>query len=201
MYHISKDKRTIESARLIYEGLLECLKTKAFDQITVSDLQKESGVARSTFYRAFDNISDVLYWKCDTRFQEALNGFQPDFKTGEKALAFHYFRYWMEHGDILEVLMKINRQDIIYACHMKNAEALQKRLGALPGMNEQRGLYFMSIRTGFTISILMAWLKGGRRESAKELMDIIEEQLDILAGNFHLTFKPDAKKPESTREE
>lgn len=68
MYHISKDKRTIESARLIYEGLLECLKTKAFDQITVSDLQKESGVARSTFYRAFDNISDVLYWKCDTRF-------------------------------------------------------------------------------------------------------------------------------------
>lgn len=97
--------------------------------------------------------------------------------------------------------MKINRQDIIYACHMKNAEALQKRFGALPGMNEQKGLYFMSIRTGFTISILMAWLKGGRRESAKELMEIIEEQLDILAENFHLTFKPDAKKPESTREE
>ena len=61
MYHISKDKRALQSSELIYNGLLECIKKKPFDQISVSDLQKASGVARSTFYRAFDNISDVLY--------------------------------------------------------------------------------------------------------------------------------------------
>ena len=60
MYHISKDKRAVQSSELIYKGLLECIKKKPFDQITVSDLQKVSGVARTTFYRAFDNISDVL---------------------------------------------------------------------------------------------------------------------------------------------
>ena len=139
MYHISKDKRALQSSELIYNGLLECIKKKPFDQISVSDLQKASGVARSTFYRAFD------------------------------------------HSDILELLIQINRQDIIYACHMKNAEILQQRFGEAPGLHIQHGDYFIAIRTGFTISVLTVWLKGGRKETAEELVKIIEEQLSFLA--------------------
>lgn len=177
MYHISKDKRAIQSSELIYKGLLECIKKKPFDQITVSDLQKASGVARTTFYRAFDNISDVLYWKCDTCFYEALVSYQPQSFQGELELARHYFEYWINHSDILELLMQINRPDIIYACHMKNADILQQRFGNLPNINTKHSNYFIAIRTGFTISILTVWLKSGRKESADELVQIIEEQL------------------------
>lgn len=184
MYHISKDKRAVQSSTLIYEGLLECIKKKPFDQITVSDLQKASGVARTTFYRAFDNISDVLYWKCDTCFCEVLGNYVPGQFSSELELAQHYFRYWMEHSDILELLMQINRQDIIYACHMKNAELLRQRFGQLPGIDKQHGNYFIAVRTGFTISVLTAWLNAGRKESAEELVEIIKEQLAILAKDF-----------------
>lgn len=183
MYHISNDKRAVQSSELIYNGLLECIKKKAFDQITISDLQKASGVARTTFYRAFDNISDVLYWKCDTCFYEVLGKYRPKLFHGELDLARHYFQYWMNHSDILELLIQINRQDIIYACHMKNAELLQERFGKIPGLQIKHGDYFMAIRTGFTISVLTAWLKGGRKESADELVQIIEEQLSILVKN------------------
>ena len=183
MYHISKDKRAIQSSELIYKGLLECIKKKPFDQITVSDLQKVSGVARTTFYRAFDNISDVLYWKCDTCFYEVLGSYHPKLFRGELDLARHYFQYWANHSDILELLIQINRQDIIYACHMKNADILQQRFGNLPRINMKHGNYFIAIRTGFTISILTVWLKGGKKESADELVQIIEEQLAILAGS------------------
>ena len=169
MYHISKDKRALQSSELIYNGLLECIKKKPFDQISVSDLQKASGVARSTFYRAFDNISDVLYWKCDTCFYEVLGSYHPKLFQGEI------------DSDILELLIQINRQDIIYACHMKNAEILQQRFGEAPGLHIQHGDYFIAIRTGFTISVLTVWLKGGRKETAEELVKIIEEQLSFLA--------------------
>ena len=181
MYHISNDKRAIQSSELIYNGLLECIKKKSFDQITISDLQKASGIARSTFYRAFDNISDVLYWKCDTCFYEVLGNYHPKLFQDELDLAQHYFQYWMNHSDILELLIQINRQDIIYACHMKNAEILQERFGAIPGIHMEHGNYFIAVRTGFTISILTTWLKGGRKENASELVQIIEEQLSILA--------------------
>lgn len=80
--------------------------------------------------------------------------------------------------------MQIGRQDIIYACHMKNADILQQRFGELPGINMKHGNYFIAIRTGFTISILTVWLKGGRKESADELVQIIEEQLSILTKSI-----------------
>ena len=184
MYHISKDKRAVQSSELIYKGLLECIKKKPFDQITVSDLQKVSGVARTTFYRAFDNISDVLYWKCDTCFYEVLGSYHPKLFQGELDLARHYFDYWVNHSDILVLLLQIGILDIIYACHMKNADILQQRFGELPGINMKHGNYFIAIRTGFTISILTVWLKGGRKESADELVQIIEEQLSILTKSI-----------------
>lgn len=184
MYHISNDKRSKQSAELIYNGLLECIKKKPFDLITITDLQKASGVARTTFYRSFDNLSDVLYWKCDACFYEVLGKFTPQMFKGEIELARHYFTYWMEHSDILELLIEINRHDIIYACHMKNADILQERFGKIPGLKMKHGNYFMAIRTGFTISILTAWLKGGRKESPDEIVDIIQEQLNILAKDM-----------------
>lgn len=183
MYHISDDKRSRQSAELIYSGLLDCLKRKSFDHVTISDIQRASGVARTTFYRGFDNISDVLYWKCDICFYEVLGEYRPKEFPGEMELARHYFSYWMAHSDILELLIEINRQDIIYACHMKNADILLERFGAVPGLNEEHGNYFMAIRTGFTISVLTAWLKGGRKETPDEIVGIIREQLAILAGN------------------
>lgn len=180
-YHISQDKRSQKSAELVYQGLLDCLREKPFDHISVTDLQKASGVARTTFYRSFDNMSDVLYWKCDTCFHEVLGEYRPQEFKGELDLARHYFAYWMQHSDILELLIKINRQDIIYACHTTNADILQQRFGSLPGLSVRHADYFMSIRTGFTISILTTWLKGGRKEGLDEIMQIIREQIFILA--------------------
>lgn len=180
MYHIPKDKRSEQSVRLIYNGLISCLKKKGFDRITVSDLQKEFGVARTTIYRSFDNISDILYWKCDTCFHDSLFSSMPSLRFSEMELAKHYFKYWMEHSDILELLMKINRFDIIYACHMKNADALAAQYGRLPNFPAEHGNYFIAIRTGFTVSILTAWLRGGRRETPEEITAIIQEQLVLL---------------------
>ncbi len=188
MYHISNDKRSMQSAELIYNGLIECIKKKSFSDITVTDLQKASGVARTTFYRAFDNLSDILYWKCDTCFKDVLGNSTPDMYMGELGLARHYFKYWFEHSDILELLIGINRQDIIYACHMKNADELQRKYGKLAGLNVSHGNYFMSIRTGFTISVLTAWLKGGRKETPDEIIEIIQEQLLLLVGEQKLPF-------------
>lgn len=186
MYHISNDKRSVQSADLIYNGLMECIKKKPFDLITISDLQRASGVARTTFYRSFDNISDVLYWKCDTCFHEVLGNLTPDEFAGEFELARHYFRYWLNNSDILELLIAINRQDIIYACHMKNAEIPHLRYGDVPGLTKEHGNYFVAVRTGFTISILTAWLRGGRKETPDEIIEIVREQLTIIVQNNSL---------------
>lgn len=183
MYHIPNDKRARQSSELIFDGLLRCMQRKAFDSISISDLQRESGVARSTFYRLFDHPSDVLYWKCDVCFREVLSPDAQEAWGNELAFAEHYFAYWLKHSEILELLLDIHRPDVIYACHMKNAEALQESCGKLEGINERNGRYFMAIRTGFTISILTVWLKGGKKETLEEILQIIREQLVRLSQN------------------
>lgn len=173
MYHISSDRRAVNSANMIYDGLLRCLKKKPFELVTVTDVQRATGVARTTIYRCFDNLSDILYWRCDICFKEALQGAVPTEAPDELQLMRNYFTYWTANSEILKLLININRQDIIYSCHMKNAKALEEAYGKLPGMDETSSRYFMAIRTGVTISILKAWLDGGRKESADELVKII----------------------------
>lgn len=186
MYHIRRDKRAMKSADLIYKGLLQCLEKKPFEQITVTDVQKVSGVARTTIYRCFDNLSDILYWRCDLCFQEALHSVKPSDAPGEWKLMQGYFAYWTVHSDILKLLIDIHRQDIIYACHMKNAELLEQTYGTLPEMGETDRRYFMAIRTGVTIGILKAWLEGGRRENGMQLWEILQKQLALCVRDLRV---------------
>lgn len=180
MYHIRNDKRTERSAEKIWQSLLACMQKKQFFDITVMDIAKECGIARTTFYRCFDNISDILEWKCDENFFEVLNTYNPKKFGGEIDLARHYFTYWTSHYEILELLIKIGRQDIIYTCHTKNAEILHKRYVELGKFAKPHANYYMAIRTGFTISMLVTWLNGGRKESTEELLDIMTEQLRLM---------------------
>lgn len=60
MYHIKNDKRAQASTELICAGLLACMKEKPFARITITDVQRASTVSRSTFYRNFDCLEDVL---------------------------------------------------------------------------------------------------------------------------------------------
>lgn len=180
MYHIKDDYRTKRSAEKIYRSLLECMKKKLFEEITVTDITRACNMARTTFYRSFDNTVDILYWKCDESFHEVLDSYRPAVFGGEIDLARHYFSYWVTHYEILELLMKIGRQDIIYSCHMKNAEIINERYGLLRKISKKHPDYFMSARTGFTLGILAAWLDGGRKENAEELMQIVAEQIQTL---------------------
>lgn len=179
MYHIRNDQRSHRSAQLIYEALVERLRHKDFDQITVTDIQRATGVARSTFYRCFDNLPDVLYWQCDQCFRQAMACPEPGAPPDEATLIRHYLSYWMTHSQLPELLIRINRLDIFYSCHLKNAQLLAQTFGVLPGLTGEEARYFLTIRTGMTLSILQAWLEGGQKETADQLLDILRKSVHI----------------------
>ena len=184
MYHIRKDKRSQQSAESIYKSLLAIMEYKSFEQISVTDIQKKAGIARTTFYRCFDNLSDVFFWKCDEAFHAVFSSYQQPFFRGEFDLARHFVNYWITHYGILEALMKINHLDIIFTCYMRNAKILEERYGPLPNQPKKHEAYYLSVRTGFMLSILIAWLNGGRKENADEIIEIIGEQFAMLKDDI-----------------
>lgn len=86
MYHVGTTKRSRESAELIYYGVAICSQDKPLSSVTVSDIQRTTGVARTTFYRSFDTVQDVLEWKCDQYYKGFLS-LCPAGTAGEMSLS------------------------------------------------------------------------------------------------------------------
>lgn len=185
MFHVHADKRTACSAGKIAAALSNLIQTKPFDQVTIADLQRETGIARTTFYRSFDNLVDVLEWQCDLEFYRLFSRFSglTHFPSEKDALRI-YLDYWTDHPSILVNLIKIQRIDIIYKYQEKYANLMLEKYGPLLNLAPAEQKYFLSVRIGFILSIILTWVKHGRQETPAQLAVIAERQLNYLLNSF-----------------
>ena len=171
MYHIKQDKRAQTSVELICTGLKQCLREKSFENITISDIQRISGVSRSTFYRNFDRIEDVLALMCDRVFEEA-------FAAGYANISEAVFRTWFRHADMIETIVGIDRGDMLYASLRRCAAGLR---GGLPGFGDAALFdYLVSIIASSMMGIMVTWVERGRRESEEELKNMILQSFKAM---------------------
>ena len=57
-----KDNLNTNSKDYIVESLFVLLKSKKIGSIQVTEICKKAGVGRSTFYKHFNNKSDIIYY-------------------------------------------------------------------------------------------------------------------------------------------
>ena len=179
MYHIKEDKRMIKSSELLYKGLIDCMSIKEYSKITIADISEASTVGRATFYRNFDNIADILHWKLSQHFIEKLSGYvdlnpYPEKKNG---FLLHVFNYWTKNSEVLELLLKIDRIDIIYKCFKEYSHIIIDHMKKQVLVSDFNYDYFIAIRFGILVGIIDTWIKNGKKDSAEELVNIVESQL------------------------
>ncbi|MGN0034879.1 MAG: TetR/AcrR family transcriptional regulator [Coriobacteriales bacterium] len=181
MYHVKRDKRAIRSAHAIYEGLSSLIERKAYDAITVTDVQRESGVGRATFYRSFDRIDDVLRWRCDMLYREVMGSYLLKLRAdGESqdpnAFLRHFFGFWMDGGNsrILEQLIKVGHYDIIYRCHFDSTLIIKRSVPAKSDLADRYYRYYMSGLIGAFVGFLISWIEGGKELTVDELVGLLE---------------------------
>ena len=185
MYHIKDDLRAEKSAELLYEGLKRCMNDKDFDKIRITDITKESTVSRATFYRNFDMVIDVLYWKCDQLFRQVLTDYvstEPGIDQANGLISY-VFTFWVNHTDILEILIEQGRIDIIFNSFINNAKIVMNYIGKKISISELDYNYFISTRVGVFIGMFQAWIAGGKKETADELIAILDKQFDVLKNS------------------
>ncbi|MGI6216479.1 MAG: TetR-like C-terminal domain-containing protein [Coriobacteriales bacterium] len=179
MYHIKKDARSKKSAEMFYQGLLKCLEKTPLDKVSVTDVQKASGAGRSTFYRNFDAVIDILKWKCDAQFSEAIDSYVEMLSNEHrKDLLLYMLSYWMQHSDVIEALLGAGRVDVVYRSFLDTHQMVEEHLARIGIMlsNDTQERYFSAVSAGFFISIMDAWIAGGKKESPKQVAAIVESQ-------------------------
>ena len=106
---------TRKRSRRLLSLCCACL-LKSFSAVTFTDLQKASGVGRSTIYRLFDTTADILAYGCDS-FAEKVNDRYKDLTKNEEPskrdVALFVFESLSSEHELLNAIMESRREDLL----------------------------------------------------------------------------------------
>ena len=181
MYHIKDDKRSIQSGEMIYQALSRLMREIIFENISVTTLVKEAQVSRATFYRNFDTKTDVLRLKSDRTFQNLVEYLITYYNKNkvERSSAFvmPFLMFFDDNTLIVEQLIDANRTDILFDSLKNVFERFKSSYEKAAKSPRETWDYFVAIRTGVTINILIQWVKSGKKISASELGTLLAQEL------------------------
>lgn len=182
MYHIKKDKRSQKSAKIISEGLLSCLQEKPLYAITITDISEKAFISRSTFYRLFDNIEDVLTYQLDNIFSDLITAIS---KGNTRQLYVRALEVCYKNAQLIQYVFSANRFDLLFKTYEKMLDAYNaSNKGKDMESTRTQFYYDFSIVAGIIIGSLHAWVKDDQRKSLHELCDTISDSLQHLQNNL-----------------
>ena len=109
--YCGKNKKALSSLDQIADALVELLSSKGFDKITVSELCRESGISRQTFYNLFQSKENVMIYVLQDKYCSL-----PD--TGEadplKLICGEYAHYIYDNRELLCLLSENHIIHLLY---------------------------------------------------------------------------------------
>ena len=176
------DKRKIENARVkrsVEDAFFFLLKEKSFSEITVTDLVKRSGVARTSYYHNFNSKEDIIreyIRRLREEFDLALGHSTKNFGNTLTVphLTMHLSCYLKEQHNVL-LLYDNGFGTLMLEETNRYTEEL---LGDMPHNSIDRyQLYFIS---GAIFNTMVQWMKTGARESPNEMARMLLELINKL---------------------
>ena len=174
---MKESRKTQYTRKALADGLIELMKTKPFDRITVKELCDYSDVNRSTFYTHYEDIYALLS-TIEESTLEWMNqcvrelGGQEGREATIRSLEYFLERL-IDNSRYLQVLMSeqgnIAFQKKIYAS-TSQIFGVPEHSKFKPPMEENMRFIFV-IHGG--IGITQQWLKNGLRESPREMAEMI----------------------------
>jgi AcrR family transcriptional regulator len=160
---------------MLYDGLVMLMRENDFAAITVTNLVEAAKVGRTTFYRNFDEIEDILHMRND-QVVEGLVGYLKEYRQQHAidtgiALLKPVLRYFYLHSEIIELLILANRIYIFQQSFRRLSEPFKSMLSSFYGVEIEYVEYLIAMRTGAITSILTHWIRTGKRLAPDELAD------------------------------
>lgn len=177
MYHIKNDKRMIKSASLICESLADILSIKSYEEISITDICESKGIARTTFYRLFDTLDDVLLYQFDVLFENSLIKYNEN-NNPNSSFSKTIIEIAVNNKALVTAIVASGRGDLFSVCTKNKEKRILQNLNLQ--MTEKDCLYMTEILTQITFAVINIWVKNGYNESPEELYDIIKRQIKII---------------------
>ncbi|WP_297436234.1 TetR/AcrR family transcriptional regulator, partial [uncultured Clostridium sp.] len=174
----NRNKKSIER---ISNAMLEILKEKEFDSISITEICSRAEVARKTFYRNFNSKEDVIKTAIDLKLSEFKGTGILKEMANPLELSERYIQFWYDRRDFLKLLLERNLFGILnykYDIYMQDLRKLMK------GDEEETPEieYFLKFISGGFWNVLQTWVRKDFKESPKELAKLTAIYMERLQG-------------------
>ncbi len=157
MYRISNDQRSKQSMMRITNAVITLGQHIPFQELTVTQLVDEAKIGRTTFYRYFETVEDVVQYLCDVCLDDFIVQMNHvNFSHQSNPLASFigpYLNYFKQHDQFVKLLITGDRLDMIKP---KLRLIAQK---SVINMDEHVRSYFIEMKLAFAITLLTEYFK------------------------------------------
>ncbi len=177
------DMRVMLTKRLLREGLLRMLERESLSKISISELCKESGINRATFYKHYDSPAGILEEIARGYGGEMIESYEGALRAGadkeaalETCLESIYVR-----RDELRVLFSPNAEHSLnrFGLAVVNENLARKRAvleANMPGDSEDHFLYAI-LTASAMFGLIAAWFTMGIEKTPREMSLILKNAL------------------------
>lgn len=179
MYHVANDKRAKQSVELISKGLQQALENNNFKNLSITNITKQAGVGRATFYRLFDSKDDIIQYQVDTIFSEITEYMAENLTDNLSNFVIRNLNIWFMHPETIQVLIKTDRLNLVIQAVNRNAEEFKRVIFPDRNISDLTLDYGITITANMLAAGLKVWDEHGRTESAE---DVLKQVIQV----FHL---------------
>ncbi len=153
------------------QALIRLLQQKSLSSITVTELTREAGVSRMTYYRSYGSMDEILrdYLADIVRSYRAdVAGWPEKGNYSDYRNMLHCYEYFYRHADFIRCLLKCGMGDSLL-------KALTDYILDTYYQKEKGIAYYYTLQAfaGSLYNIYLAWIQNDARESANEMASII----------------------------
>lgn len=163
--NIKNNKRRKESIAKIEKSFMNMLQTMEISQISVTDICKDTGLNRSTFYANFIDIYDLA----DKLGEKLEQDFGACFTNVENRTAVAMFRHIYENQIFYKTYFKLGYQER----HKHFAFDID---GSQYNFDKKYIKYHVEFFRNGINAIIKMWLDGGCVETPEEMAEIIKSE-------------------------
>ena len=181
MQNIIPDERYSVADEAILGAFFKLVKEKKPDRITVSDITKTAGIARSTFYNHYQDIPSLISAVEDKTIHDVfsmMENFQP---KNDRDICSSYFltlcRYTMENPFLSGLLSTPHGNDLFEKMlTMLHHYVTETTSNSRPGRHTKEEVsYVITCAIGSTIGVLHKWSRDNFNLAPEVIADILSE--------------------------
>ena len=170
MHHVPNDLRGKKSAEFITEGLYKSLREKPLNSVRVNDIYLTTNVSRSTFYRLFDSVYDVLLYQCDLIVSEIQELVSTKTFESKREMGLQCVKLWLKHDDLVKAMVENNLYGLIYESIMSHKEGL-KILYNIDYQDNPQLHYFVYYLVSLIFTSFAIFYKEKGKKSIEEVIE------------------------------